>query len=301
MDDVKNRIKYSLLRVIGHTDWLRFGLRYRVISYFCHADSVQSTPFEVDFFGYQYQGNLNCYIDWNVYFFGAYEKYELFLLKSLLQDTQKPIFLDIGANIGHHSLFLSQFSHQVHAFEPYGLVRNQLEQKIKTNLIKNIQVHPVGLGLEDAELDFYAPKGSNTGTGSFLASHDAENNVLFGKLVIKAADQYIAQLSLNKIDVIKMDVEGFEKNVLKGMQGTFEKYRPILFMEYSAETHQSFVNEAELMGLLPSNYLVRRVQVDRPLLYFFNQSQHYFDAFDFNSPGGNIIFIPAEQADMLAV
>jgi FkbM family methyltransferase len=213
---------FNLLRLIGHADWLRFGLRYRIISHFCNTDAVQSYPFEIIFFDFVYQGNLNCYIDWSVYFFGAYEKYELFMLRDLLKDVQKPVFLDIGANIGHHSLFMSQYCDQIHAFEPYELVRKQLELKVKTNQIKSIQVHPVGLGQADAELDFYAPKGSNTGTGSFVEAHDTENNMLFGKLSIKNADQYIAKQALKKIDLIKMDVEGFEKNVLTGMKATFE-------------------------------------------------------------------------------
>lgn len=301
MSKLQSLLGLRLLRLIGHVDWIRFGIRYRIISRFCNADIVQSHPFEIKFFGFVYQGNLNCYIDWSVYFFGAYEKNELFMLRDLLKGIQNPVFLDIGANIGHHSLFMSQYCGQILAIEPYELVRKQLELKIKTNQIQNIQVHPLGLGQADAELDFYAPKGSNTGTGSFVATHDTENNALFGKLKIVDADEYIFKQSLKKINLIKMDVEGFEKNVLTGMKATLEKYRPILFMEFSADTQQTFQNELEMMSLLPTNYAVRRVRVDRPFGYFFNQGKHYFESFDFNSPGGNIIFFPKDQVEKIGI
>jgi FkbM family methyltransferase len=220
---------------------------------------------------------------------------ELFMLRDLIQSKENSVFLDIGANIGHHSLFMSKFARQVLAFEPYELVRNQLELKIKTNQIENIQVHPVGLGLAEEELDFYAPKGVNTGTGSFVAAHYIQNNILFGKLRIVNADANISEQNLEKIDIIKMDVEGIEKNVLLGLKATFEKFRPILFMEFSADTQQTFTNESELLSLLPTGYRVKNVFVDKPYAYFFDQAKHHFVDFEFNESGGNIIFFPKEK------
>jgi FkbM family methyltransferase len=296
-----SKIGLKFLRSIGHLDWLRYGIRYRIISYFCHSGSIGHYEFETDFFGYIYRGNLNSYLDWSAYFFGAYEKFELFLLRDLLKTKVEPVFIDIGANIGHHSLFMSQYSHQIHAYEPYELVRKQLEQKIQQNDIKNIHVHKVGLGHEDCELDFFAPKGDNTGTGSFLATHDIDNNQFFGKLQIVNADKHFAGLGLINIDLIKMDVEGFEKNVLIGMKETFAKYRPILFMEFSPDTQHSFKNEEELMSMMPVDYIVKKVEVDKPFGLFFNQPEHHFENFNFNKAGGNIIFFPSEVTKKLKI
>lgn len=301
MSGLTNSIGLKLLRIIGHQDWIRFGIRYRIISFFCHSGTIGSHEFEVNFFGSIYQGNLNNYIDWNVYFFGAYEKFELFMLRALLEEKIKPVFIDIGANIGHHSLFMSRYCDQIHAHEPYDLVRKQLELKIQRNHIKNIHVHQVGLGQADAELDFFAPQGDNTGTGSFVASHAVENNKLFGKLQIANADNHIAKLGLQHIDLIKMYVEGFEKNFLLGMKETFKRYRPILFMEFSADTQKSFGGEAEIMSLLPANYGVKLVDVNKPIGVFFNQPWHRCKDFDFNLAGGNLIFFPLEQTKMVGI
>ena len=70
------------------------------------------------------------------------------------------------------------------------------------------------MGQKDEMLSFYAPKGANQGTGSFV-EHHTKNNEEYGLLKVVNADEYISKLELKKIDLIKIDVEGFEKNVLQ--------------------------------------------------------------------------------------
>lgn len=116
---------------------------------------MDSFDFEVDFFGARYNGNLNCFIDWTVYFYGAYEHEIL----CLFRDIVSAVFFDVGANIGHHSLFMAKHCAHVHAFEPYAAVAEKLEQKIAKNNISNIVVHQVGLGLKNEKLPYFAPEG----------------------------------------------------------------------------------------------------------------------------------------------
>src|SRR5208337_2323840 len=206
------------MRFLGHQHWLKFGLRDRIIRYFANPDTMNSWEYETDFFGLKYKGNLNTFIDWSVYFYGAYEREVLFFLRDLLRNIVDPVFLDVGANVGQHSIIMSKFCHQVHAFEPYEKVRNLLLEKIDLNHISNIIVHDVGLGERDEYLDYYAPIGVNIGTGSFLAEHASNNNRLLGKLRLVKGDDYLANLNLNRVDLIKIDVEGFEKFVLSGLK-----------------------------------------------------------------------------------
>ena len=291
----------QILRLIGHQEYIRYGIRYRIIGLFYPPYSDRSIPFEVDFFGSIYKGNLNCFLEWNVYFFGAYEKFELFMLRNFIAKTNNPIFIDIGANIGHHSLFMSNFCSLVHAYEPYEAVSKQLEDKISYNNIKKIQLHKVGLGQKDCELDFYAPKGSNTGTGSFVAMHDTQNNQLFGKLQIVNGDHHISSLNLNHIDLIKIDVEGFEKDVLIGLEKTLQKFRPIIFMEFSLDTQLSFKNEEDMMSIFPDGYIVKLIQTNRPFAVFFNVPNYSLEHFDFNKLGSNIVLLPTEIAQKLGL
>jgi len=230
-----------------------------------------------------------------VYFYGAYQKYELFCLRDLLKNRARPVCFDIGANVGQHSLFLSRYCDRVHAFEPYELVRRQLELKIRHNDISNIVVHDVGLGQQDSQLDYFAPRGCNTGTGSFVPSYATDNNRLIGKLQVVDADRYISGLGLAKIDLIKIDVEGYEKNVLLGLKDTLREYRPVLFMEFSAETKHSFQGEDEMMSMLPSNYGIKRVLTNRPRFAVLANPGYTFSHFDFDVSGGNIVLSPSDQ------
>lgn len=239
--------------------------------------------FETDFFGLRYQGNLNTFIDWSVYFYGAYEKGILFLMKEIVKEKQNPIFIDVGANIGHHSLFMSKFCEEIHSFEPYEKVTDMLMSKILFNKCSNIFVHNVGLGKKNEFLDFYAPVGRNIATGSFMADHAKDNNIQYGKLEIVEGDLYISKLNLNRIDLIKIDVEGFEKNVLLGLKDTLEKYRPFVVMEYSKVTRDN-LSIQELREILPSGYSIKGINPCQRFCLLFNRRNYQLTDFDPKNP-----------------
>jgi FkbM family methyltransferase len=254
-----------------------------IIRYFVNPDTVEGQDFEVDFFGLKYQGNLNTFIDWSVYFYGAYEKDILFLMRDIVKEKQNPIFIDVGANVGHHSLFMSKLCDEVHSFEPYDRVRNLLMSKLLFNKCSNILVHNVGLGEKSQFLDFYAPVGRNIGTGSFMAEHAKDNNIKIGKLEIVEGDLYISKLNLNKIDLIKIDVEGFEKYVLLGFRDTLEKYRPFVLMEYSSVTRNN-LTIPELREILPDGYSIKGISTNRTFCRLFNRMNYSLIDFDPENP-----------------
>lgn len=283
---IVNKLALSALRWLGHQGWIPFGLRNRVLFWLCNPNARRSREFEVNFFGFKYRGNLNSYLDWVVYFYGAYQKQELFLLRDIVfkKGGRDCIVIDIGANIGHHSLYLSQYAREVYAFEPYGAVRERLEEKICLNNINNIRVVPLGLGLENKELDFFAPVGCNAGTGSFVRAHAPDNNQFAQKLKVVKGDDYFEPCQLSRIDLIKIDVEEFEKNVLLGLKQTLHRYQPVIFCEYSAETRASFANADELKTCIPDGYKI---------IKFNNSSNSYrLSQFEFDEPGVNLLLIP---------
>src|SRR5262249_15489554 len=125
--------------------------------------------FSVDLFGLIYEGNTGNLIDREIYYNGAYERPVLFLLRDLMTNgcSTKGVLLDIGANTGQHSLFMSRYANQIHAFEPYAPVLQRFRMLVEKNKIQNIVIHPVGLGNENSDLPFYKPPDYNLGTGSF--------------------------------------------------------------------------------------------------------------------------------------
>jgi len=214
--------------------------------------------FSKDFYGLKYKGNLNNNIDANVFFYGAFEKPLLFFLRdtlnALITETPKAIFMDIGANIGHHSIFLSKFASQVLAFEPYPKVNMQFKQQIAHNNISNIQIFETGLSDRRETLNYYAPTGNNEGIGSFDESSIGKGNTSYGKLELQEGDQVIESDSWKDIKLIKIDVEGFEKKVIKGLTRTIEEERPVIVCEITYGQQLSFVSIEELSSYLPQNY-----------------------------------------------
>lgn len=214
--------------------------------------------FSKDFYGLKYKGNLNNNIDANVFFYGAFEKPLLFFLRDTLNalktETPKAIFMDIGANVGHHSIFLSKFASQVLAFEPYPKVNMQFKQQIAHNNISNIQIFETGLSDRRETLNYYAPTGNNEGIGSFDESSIGKGNTSYGKLELQEGDQVIESDSWKNIKLIKIDVEGFEKKVIKGLSRTIEEERPVIVCEITYGQQLSFVSIEELSSYLPQNY-----------------------------------------------
>lgn len=248
------------LKWLGRQRWLRYGLRSRVLGVL--ADPIGghgSRSFEAPFAGFVYPGNLSRWIDWIVYYHGAYELDELELARDLVKGRSEVLTLDIGANVGHHTLFFASFSQHVHAFEPYDGVGDCVQEKITRNALKNVTLHRIGLGEADQELAYYAPQGSNIGTGTFVATHEQENNRLYGTLRIAHADAYLAALNLPRIDLVKIDVEGFELSVLRGMREALGRHRPVVMMELSDSVRATFPDLASFMALLPPDYQVHEV------------------------------------------
>ena len=214
--------------------------------------------FKIDSLGFKYVGRSDDMIDSQILYFGAYEKPLLFLMRDVMKSRGSPgIFLDVGANTGQHSLFMSKYSREVHAFEPYAPVRERFLEMISINQIENIQVHPVGLGNERAVLPFYEPPTGNLGMGSFapgfLERHTGDPQL---ELEIVAGDAEFEKLGIATIDLIKMDIEGYEKPAIEGMSRVLAAHRPIVVMELSIRPHHAFTFKSmnELKDAFPEGY-----------------------------------------------
>ncbi|MDA7936076.1 FkbM family methyltransferase [Akkermansiaceae bacterium] len=239
----------KILRAFGHLRWIKTPLRSRIISRFDDPEDSKEEWFDVRFFGFKYRGNFASCLDWQVYYFGAYAHEELSLIKDVLCEYQEPVMLDVGGNCGHHSLFASAFCKMVMVFEPYPVLYRQITQKMDDNGVQNVRLSKFGLGRTDEKLNFYPPADNHTGLGSFrvkTASQPIELKVRVGDLVVE-------EENLTAVDFIKIDVEGFEIDVIEGLASTLESFRPTLFIEWSPASRDSL--EGELLSeILPPNY-----------------------------------------------
>jgi len=286
--------KLDALRFIGHQHYIKRG-RDRILRTFQHPDTSPSIPFEVPFFGMRYTGNLNDFIDWSVFFYGAFARNELDLLRDaasvLKTQNRAPLnFYDVGANVGQHTLFMSPYVDRVIAFEPFAAVRSKLLEKVALNGLKNVTTYPVGLGDVSAELDFFEPSGAGNGLGSFVIAPEA--NCKVEKLPVWNGDEFLKNNNLPRIDIIKIDVEGFEFRVIAGLRDRLIKDRPVILMEISHAPRTEVSSEAVFrQHLYPDAAIFEVASVNI-------SSSYRLKPFHFET-GEEVLIVPMENTALL--
>ena len=267
--------------------------RYAVSFVSCFGDEAFDFVSDID--GIQYEGNTGNYIDASILYRGAYEKDILFFLRDAMTAAYsgRGVFIDIGANTGQHSLFMSRYATEVHAFEPWEPVVKRFRRMVENNQIKNIVIHPVGLGDQNSRKPFFKPGPTNLGTGSFVEGFRSQYTAE-GQLEIQIGDDALAKAAVEPIALIKMDIEGYEKLALKGLRKTLRKDRPIVEFELSTDPKSSvsIKSKEELVALFPNDY---------EFLVFRNDRAHRLSGAYALEPLGNLIrFDLAMQRDIVA-
>jgi FkbM family methyltransferase len=215
----------------------------------------QGFTYVIDNYGFKYKGVTGTYQDDYVLYYGGWEKDLMFFMEDYLKAVNDPqaVALDVGACTGYHALALARHVKEVHAFEPFPPVLERLKEMLRLNDCKNIIVHEVGLGAEEGKVPFFQPPKLHPGSGSFRSEFE-EKPVKFGDLQIVCGDDHLRSHDLASVALIKVDVEGFEKDVLKGLRQTLEKHRPLVIAEVSSPPWGGIASLDELRGLFPENY-----------------------------------------------
>lgn len=178
---------------------------------------------------------INLQID-KAFMYGTFEP----ALCRVIRERVKPGWTcwDIGANAGYFSLLLSSqvgARGSVYAFEPLPAIFSTLQENITLNRLDSI-VHCACLALSDSsgfqELSFRSE--ALTGGGSLVSSNPAGLNAEIIKTRVRAqsGDDYWAALnSASRVAFIKIDVEGAEGLVIRGLRNTIQADHPLIAME----------------------------------------------------------------------
>jgi len=149
--------------------------------------------------------------------------------------------IDVGANIGTHTIPYARAADVVYAFEPQKDIFNLLCANLVLNGIRNVEAINAGLGAACCAMPMlsYDPGTIHSAAG-LMVGVDESNVVFVDGIVENALGSYsvgIAPLDMfgiKDVSFIKIDVEGFELEVLKGARATIEASRPIIFVEVHA-------------------------------------------------------------------
>lgn len=215
--------------------WLPEPLRYVLHPFLVHSrldrllmprhaetivDGADGARFVVD---------LNDEIAREILHFGAYEKRNIEIIRQLA-GGRTGTFLDVGANIGGHTILLARHFGRLAAFEPNPAAFDRLGRNLALNRHDHVSAYAFGLSDADAELPFQVQQGSNPGTSRFLA-RTAPGAI---SLPVRNGDAVIHEHSLSPVAAIKVDVEGHEERVIAGLGRTIARDRPVLFFEWES-------------------------------------------------------------------
>jgi FkbM family methyltransferase len=157
-------------------------------------------------------------------------------LKNTIRDDWKCI--DVGANIGLTSIFMTKCATNVEvtAFEPAPNCNASLAQNVWAHGADMIKVEPVALGARAGLVPFV--QLPNFSAGSHVlgnkAQHPAAVNQKSMWVRINTLDDYCESNKVIKIDLVKIDVMGYELNVLAGAKNTLLKFKPIVVLEFNS-------------------------------------------------------------------
>jgi FkbM family methyltransferase len=158
-------------------------------------------------------------------YFGDYGLEIAMTLKRFLRPGMT--FVDVGANVGYFSalgLSLVGKSGHVHAFEPVPPLFAQLQRVARANSQHDLVCNMHALGETD-DLNLISISGStNAGWNTIVPGFMSDSTVVETLSVkIQRLDEYLDSRNIRSVDLIKIDVEGFEFPVLRGSQGFFRK------------------------------------------------------------------------------
>jgi FkbM family methyltransferase len=175
------------------------------------------------------------------------------LATRLLQQFLKPGMnvVDIGGNLGYYALLEAHTvgdTGRVIAIEPVAVNFDQLSKNVEANGYRNILLHNVAIGASNGTAPMYLSEKSNWHSLHRTARTTREITVRVSTL-----DALLAQHQLPSVDLIRMDLEGYEVEVIQGMAETVENYSPRLLVELhphvvGAEAMLEYLRQLEAYG-----------------------------------------------------
>lgn len=200
------------------------------------------------------------YINYIKLGFGKDKYQELYHLKNIIK--QGDVCLDIGANMGYYSYFMSKLSGKngkVYAVEPVPLFAQIWAKNMKRFLGENLVLFPFALGEKESQIEMGMPSVDGVihhGMTKVVAEGDSSFEKTF-KAEMKNPDRLFSDIE--RLDFIKVDVEGYESQVFANMQETIKKHSPLIQSELSGQENR--IKSIELLNGI--GYQAHYLKIDK--------------------------------------
>lgn len=210
--------------------------------------------------GEKYELDISNVIDHGKYF-GFYEP-GLENLKTKIKSGFTVV--DVGANIGTTCISFAKNADQgkVIAFEPSSKNFVRLMNHIELNNLTNVIAVNKGIGQTAGKFRLYELIESNPGMNCVLPENAVGKDLQFETIEINTLENELDRLNIKKVDLIKIDVEGFEFEVLKGAEKIIDRDSPILFIELDDNHLKENNSSAETLVkmLISKNYTIKNAE-----------------------------------------
>ena len=272
---MKNEIFRTILKIHKRIPTIPFEKELIKIY---HLFQEKNKIIDINIEGINYHLDLSEVID-NKVFYGNWEPETTAMFKRLLK--QDMTFLDIGANMGYYTLLSGKIvgnKGRVIAFEPTSNGFERLETNVSLNKFKSVEIEKLGLSNKNKKI-----KANLRSSWKISGLVEPEKETID----MMKLDNYLAIRKIGRVDFIKIDVDGYEYEVLKGAKKTLETYKPILYLEMGHYENK-----------IPQYTLKEVIDFVKELEYSF----HYEDGRPFKSEEEIINHIPdGAVADFLLI
>ena len=192
--------------------------------------------------GIKWNLDLNEGIDLSLYLFGSFED-KITNLKKILPKKDKPLtFIDIGANIGSVSLVMAKMFDdlKIFAIEPTNYAFRKLSHNLNLNeeLKKKVYLRQLFISNHKKPKSVWSSWNFEKSNEKHL-KHSGTLKEIKQDSFLKL-DEFIKEENLKDIDFIKLDVDGYELDVLNSGREFFKNNRPIIFIEIAPYLYPEF-------------------------------------------------------------
>lgn len=169
-----------------------------------------------------------------IYISGVYEPNTMLALSRLL--ASDGVVLDIEANMGCFTLFAArrlEAAGRVFAFEPSSRDRARLIANVDLNRLKNVSVSREAVGESDGQAELLVAEDERSGHNTLGTNFGYAQTQLAARETVPVVklDSFVAREGLDRVDVIKIDIEGGEYSALRGCEAMLARWHPALILE----------------------------------------------------------------------
>lgn len=176
-------------------------------------------------------------LGWHIAFFGTYEPEVRDVFRAVL--PAGGVAVDVGANVGWHTVLMGSLvgsGGRVLAAEPNPSVRARLEDNVRLNRFRHVEVLPYAIADAEGALEFFGPDACDPWSGNgYVAQGAPIGRPDTIRVEARRVDTLLAATGVKRLDLIKIDVEGFEWRVLQGAEQSIAQFRPHIVFEYNAD------------------------------------------------------------------